>query len=79
MNNYFCLLNYWQDEGSASTVAKRILDHQFDHSAVELFCGAGSPCTFTHEIFRERLKDLFTKFYTQNGKPIDIITIPIFT
>ena len=61
-------------------MAKSILDHHFNHSAVELFCGAGSPCTFTHEKFRKRLKDLFTKFYTRNGKPIDeVITIPIFT
>ena len=60
-------------------MAKRILDHQFDHSAVELFCGAGSPCTFTYDQFRERLKDLFTNFYTQNAKPIGVITIPIFT
>ena len=60
-------------------MAKRILDHQFDHSAVELFCGAGSPCTFTYDRFRERLKDSFTNFYTQNAKPIGVITIPIFT
>ena len=60
-------------------MAKRILDHQFDHSAVELFCGAGPPSTFTYEKFRKRLKDLFIKFYTQKEKPIDVITIPIFT
>ena len=79
MNDDFYLLNYWQDKNSASTVAKMILDHQFDHSSVELFCGAGPPCTFTHEKFRKRLKDLFTKFYTQKEKPTDVITIPIFT
>ena len=79
LNNDFYLLNYWQDINSALTVAKRILDYQFDYSAVRLLRGADSLCTFTHGKFRKRLKDLFTKFYTQNGKPIGVIAIPIFT
>ena len=79
LNDDFFLLNYWQDKGSASIVGRRILNHQFDHSAVELLCGPVPPCTFTYEKFKKRLKDLFTKFYKQNEKPIEVITIPIFT
>ena len=58
-------------------MGKKILDHQFDHSAVELLCGPAPPCTFTYKKFKKRLKDLFTKFYKQNEKPIEVITIPI--
>ena len=60
-------------------MGRRILDHQFDHSAVELLCGPPPPCSFTYEKFKKRLKDLFTKFYKQNEKIIEVITIPIFT
>ena len=77
IQNFF-LLNYWQDKRSASVVTQRIADHQFDCSAVEFLCGPAPPCTLTYDGFKKRLEDLFTKFYKQNKKPIEVITIPIF-
>ena len=78
IQNFF-LLNYWQDHGSASVVAKSIANHQFDCSAVEFLCGPSPPRTLTYEKFKERLEELFEKFYKHDGKPSEVITIPIFT
>ena len=59
-------------------MAQRIGDHQFDRSAVEFLCGPAPSCTLTYDSFKERIEDLFTKFYKPSKKQIEVIAIPIF-
>ena len=72
----FFLLNYWQNESRVSIVASRILDYKFNYDSVELTCGANQVCNLTYEALVDRWRELFSQFYTQNLKPIEVITFP---
>ena len=72
----FFLLNYWQNESRVSIVASRILDYKFNYDSVELICGANQVSNLTYKALGERWRELFSQFYTQNLKPIEVITFP---
>ena len=72
----FFLLNYWQNESRVSVVASRILGYKFNNDSVELICGANQVSNLTYKALGERWRELFSQFYTQNLKPIEVITFP---
>ena len=72
----FTLLNYFKNENHISTVASMILDYKFNHGSVELFCGADQISNVTYEAMEDRWRELFSQFYTQYDKPVEVITFP---
>ena len=72
----FSLLNYFKNENHISSVASMILDYKFNHDSVELFCGADQVSNVTYEKMGDRWKELFSQFYTQYDKPVEVITFP---
>ena len=72
----FFLLNYWQNESHISTAALMILDYKFNYDSVELFFGANQVTNLTYEALGKRWRDLYSQFYTQYEKPVEVITFP---
>ena len=72
----FFLLNYWQNESHISTAALMILDYKFNYDSVELFFGANQVSNLTYEALGKRWRDLYSQFYTQYEKPVEVITFP---
>lgn len=70
----FFLLNFWKDENHISRVAKTILGYQFNHDSVKFLCGGNQFSNKNYETFKRRLKYLYLQLYTQNEKPIEVIT-----